>query len=296
MPESSFDLQGPASRLRRRLADPKINRSMGAHDVLSALLMEEGGLELVFLGGFGTTASLLGLPDLSFLGLSEMADAIRRTTARVQVPVIADADTGYGDLHQVARCVNEFERAGAAGLILEDQVFPKRCGHFDEQSVIPAEEMVLKLRTAANSKTDEDFLLVARTDARSVYGIDEAMRRIETYLDAGADIAFIEAPRSIEEIETVAKRIQAPKLINMLSFGKTPILKAEELEQLGFDIVVAPIETLLVAVQAIRETIRTFRDTGSSEGSYERMVSFDEIRKILGVDEQLQTGRASSDD
>src|SRR5271166_3507380 len=183
-------------RLRQLLQGPAIIRSLGAHDVFTARLIEAAGLETVFIGGFGTSASLLGLPDVGLLTLTEMADAVRRMSQRVSIPVVADGDTGHGDLHNVVRTVREFERAGAAGVLLEDQVAPKRCGHFRGKQVIPAAEMVLKLRAAVDARRDPNFVLVARTDARAVNGIEEAIARANRYALAGADVCFIEAPES----------------------------------------------------------------------------------------------------
>ncbi|MFY9984523.1 MAG: isocitrate lyase/PEP mutase family protein [Chthoniobacterales bacterium] len=161
-------------RLRELLNQPGIIRSLGAHDVFTALIVEQAGFETVFIGGFGTSASLLGLPDLNFLTMSEMADAVRRMAARVHIPVIADGDTGYGDLHNVQRTVEAFEAAGASGILLEDQVMPKRCGHFANKRVIPTEEMVLKIKAAVKAKSDPDFVIFARTDARQMNGLDDA--------------------------------------------------------------------------------------------------------------------------
>src|SRR5437764_4316731 len=166
-----------ARRLRELLARPGVIRSLGAHDVLTARLVEAAGLETVFLGGFGTSASLLGLPDVGLVTLTEMADAVRRMAGRVSIPVVADGDTGHGDLHNVARTVREFERAGAAGILLEDQVTPKRCGHFEGKALIPSEEMVFKLRAALDARRDPDFVLIARTDARAVNGYEAAVGR-----------------------------------------------------------------------------------------------------------------------
>src|SRR6266478_673710 len=174
--------------LRQLLNSPTIIRSLGAHDVFTARLVEAAGLETVFLGGFGTSASLLGLPDVGFITLTEMADAVRRMAERVAIPVVADGDTGHRDLHNVARTVREFERAGAAGVLLEDQVTPKRCGHFEGKQVIPAGEMVLKLKAALDARRDRDFVIVARTDARAVEGIDAAIARASRYGEAGADV------------------------------------------------------------------------------------------------------------
>src|SRR3989441_5322343 len=214
---------GPA-RIRQLLAQPGIIRSLGAHDVFTALIVEQAGFETVFIGGFGTSASLLGLPDVGFLTLTEMADAVRRMAQRVAIPVVADGDTGHGDLHNVVRTVREFEQAGAAGILLEDQVTPKRCGHFQGKQVIAAEEMVLKLRAALDARRDPDFVIVARTDARAVEGIDAAISRVNHYGAAGADVCFIEAPQTREELERIPREVAKPLLVNMLTGGVTPIL------------------------------------------------------------------------
>ncbi len=195
----------PARKLRDLLAAPGVIRSLGAHDVFTARLVEAAGLETVFIGGFGTAASLLGLPDVGLLTLTEMADAVRRMAARVAIPVVADGDTGHGDLHNVARTVREFERAGAAGALLEDQVTPKRCGHFEGKQVIPAAEMVLKLRAALDARRDPDFVIVARTDARAVEGLASAVERANRYGEAGADVCFIEAPQGRDELERIPR-------------------------------------------------------------------------------------------
>ncbi|MGH8510263.1 MAG: isocitrate lyase/PEP mutase family protein [Gammaproteobacteria bacterium] len=280
-------IQTPARRIRELLAKPGIIRSLGAHDVLTAVLIEQAGFESVFIGGFGTSASLYGLPDLNFLGMIEMADAVRRMAQRVAIPVIADGDTGHGDLHNVMRCISEFETVGAAGIILEDQVFPKRCGHFEGKQVISAEEMVLKFKAAVRARNDADFLFIARTDAREANGLDDAIDRINRYCDAGADVAFIEAPLSLAELETICRRVPYPKFVNMLAFGKTPILGVRDLEQMGFKMVVAPIDSVLLVAKAMREMAEVFARDGHTQALAEKMVGFDEIKKILGVREWL---------
>ncbi|MDQ3565182.1 MAG: oxaloacetate decarboxylase [Pseudomonadota bacterium] len=279
--------QPPTRRIRELLAKPGIIRSLGAHDVLTAVLIEQAGFESVFIGGFGTSASLYGLPDLNFLGMSEMADAVRRMAQRVAIPVIADGDTGHGDLHNVMRCISEFETAGAAGIILEDQVFPKRCGHFEGKQVIPAQEMVLKFKAAVRARYDADFLFIARTDAREPDGLDDAIDRINRYCDAGADVAFIEAPLSLAELETICRRVPYPKFVNMLAFGKTPLLGVRDLEQMGFKIMVAPIDSVLLTAKAMREMAQVFARDGHTRALAEKMVGFDEIKSILGVREYL---------
>lgn len=279
--------QPPTRRIRELLAKPGIIRSLGAHDVLTAVLIEQAGFESVFIGGFGTSASLYGLPDLNFLGMSEMADAVRRMAQRVSIPVIADGDTGHGDLHNVMRCVSEFETAGAAGIILEDQAFPKRCGHFEGKQVIPAQEMVLKFKAAVRARYDADFLFIARTDAREANGLDDAIDRINRYCDAGADVAFIEAPLSLAELETICRRVPYPKFVNMLAFGKTPILSVTDLEQMGFKIMVAPIDSVLLTAKAMREMAEIFARDGHTQALAEKMAGFDQIKSILGVREFL---------
>jgi 2-methylisocitrate lyase-like PEP mutase family enzyme len=274
-------------RLRELLARPAAIRSLGAHDVFAARLIEAAGLETVFLGGFGTAASLLGLPDVGLLTLTEMADAVRRMARRVAIPVIADGDTGHGDLHNVVRTVREFESAGAAGIILEDQVTPKRCGHFQGKQLIPAPEMVLKLRAARDARRDQALVLVARTDARAVEGIDAAIDRANRYREAGADVCFIEAPESRAELERIPREVNAPLLVNMLSGGVTPILPVEELERLGYRLIVCPIESLLVCATAVRRLIDALLRRGRADLPAEEMMTFAEVKALLGLDEVL---------
>jgi 2-methylisocitrate lyase-like PEP mutase family enzyme len=276
-----------AAQMRELMEKPGVISTLGAHDVLTAVMVEQCGFDSVFIGGFGTSASLYGLPDLNFLGMSEMVDATRRMTHRVSIPVIADADTGHGDLHNVMRCVNEFEGSGAAGIILEDQVFPKRCGHFGGKEVIPADEMLMKFKAAVAARQNPDFIFIARTDSRETDGLDDAIDRINRYCDAGADVAFIEAPLSIEELEEICKRVEYPKLVNMLALGKTPILSTEELEQMGFKIVVAPIDSVLMTAHCMREMAEVFKREGHTKSLEDKMVGFDEVKDILGLDEHL---------
>ncbi len=277
---------GPA-QLRELLSKSGIVRTIGAHDVLTALLVEQAGFETVFIGGFGTSASLLGLPDVGFLTLTEMAGAVHRMAARVTIPVIADGDTGHGEIHNVVRTIEEFESAGASGILLEDQVEPKRCGHFEGKKVISSEDMVLKLRSALQARSNPDFVIIARTDAAVVHGLADAIDRANRYGDTGADIVFIEAPRSIDELERIAREVRFPMLVNMLTGGKTPILPAQQLAQMGFKIVVYPIDSLLVSVRAIRLLLEELKREGRVDSSTGLGVSFDEIKGILGLDEVL---------
>ncbi|MCK5667529.1 MAG: isocitrate lyase/PEP mutase family protein [Gammaproteobacteria bacterium] len=274
-------------QLRELLEAPGIIEMPGAHDTLTAVVIEQTGFESVFISGFGVSASLYGYPDLNFVSLNEMVAATRRMAHRVSIPVLADADTGHGDLHNVMHCVTEFEGAGAAGIILEDQVFPKRCGHFGGKEVIPAEEMVLKLKAAVNARSDQDFVIVARTDTREPNGLEDAIDRINRYCDAGADIAFIEAPLSVEELEEICRRVEYPKFANMLVFGKTPILSAVELEELGFKIVVASIDSGLIEAKIMREMAEVFKRDGHTRAMVDMTVNLDEFKEMLGVNEFL---------
>jgi 2-methylisocitrate lyase-like PEP mutase family enzyme len=277
----------PTRRLRELLGGPGVIRSLGAHDVFTARLIEAAGLETVFIGGFGASASLLGLPDVGLLTLTEMADAVRRMAQRVAIPVVADGDTGHGDVHNVARTVREFEAAGAAGILLEDQVSPKRCGHFQGKQVIPAGEMVLKFKAALDARRDPDFVIVARTDARAVEGIQSAIDRANCYAEAGADVCFIEAPQTRHELEQIPRQVEHPLLVNMLTGGVTPILPVDELGRLGYKIVVCPIESLLVTAAAMQRLIQALLSRGRVDQGPAEMMTFDQIKKVLGLDEVL---------
>lgn len=279
--------KNPARVLRELIERPGIVCSLGAHDVLSALMIEQAGYETVFMGGFGTSASIAGYPDINFLNMMEMVDASRRMAQRLSIPVIADADTGHGDLHNIMRCVEGFEMSGAAGIILEDQAFPKRCGHFGGNQVIEADEMVTKFKAADAARNNPDFVFIARTDSRGTHNLDEAIDRVNRYIDAGADVAFIEAPLSVDELETICKRVEAPKLVNMLSFGKTPILTAKELEEMGFKFLVSPIDSVLLTAKVVREMAEVFKRDGHTKSLADDMVGFDEIKEILGLPEYL---------
>lgn len=276
-------------QLRQLLARPGIIRSLAPHDAFTARVMEQAGIELLFLGGFGASASGFGLPDLSLLGLAEMTEAARKMIAAVSVPVIVDGDTGHGGIANVIRTVREFERAGAAGMLLEDQVFPKRCGHFTGKQVVPVDEMLAKLDAALQARRDRDFVIIARTDARAVEGLDAAIDRANRYAACGADVCFVEAPQSREELELIARSIAKPQLANMLVGGATPIFSADELAAMGFKIVVSPVESLAITGFAVRELARAMLDHGRVDGLADRMFSFAELKQVLAVDDYLQS-------
>ncbi len=274
-------------QFRELLEKPGVICTMGAHDTLTAVMIEQVGFESVFISGFGASASLYGLPDLNFVSLNEMVAATRRMAHRVSIPVLADADTGHGDLHNAMHCVAEFEGTGAAGIILEDQIFPKRCGHFGGKEVISAEEMVIKIKAAVSARNDPDFVIVARTDAREPNSLDDAIDRVNRYCDAGADIAFVEAPLSVEELEQICRRVEYPKLANMLVFGKTPILSAAELENLGFKIVVASIDSGLIEAKIMRQMAEAFKRDGHTKAMQDMTIDLNEFKEVLGVDKFL---------
>ncbi|MGZ0167012.1 MAG: isocitrate lyase/PEP mutase family protein [Planctomycetales bacterium] len=271
-------------RLRQMLAGEKIIRSFAPHDVFTARILEDAGIELLFLGGFGVSASVLGVPDVGLTTLTEMTEAIRRMADRLTVPLIADGDTGHGDLHNVARTVRDFEWAGASGMLLEDQVAPKRCGHFSGKQVIPADEMLDKLKTALDTRNDPDFVIIARTDARAVEGVDSAIERANRYGEAGADVCFVEAPQSADELARVARDVPFPQLANMLPGGVTPILPADELQQLGFRIVVDPVGTLLATGHVVRQLAEAMLNEGRVDHLSSQMLGFDEVKQLLGLD------------
>ncbi len=277
----------PQKQLRELLARPGLVRSLAPHDAFTARICAQAGIELLFLGGFGASASGFGLPDLGLLGLSEMAEAARRIAAAVSVPLIVDGDTGYGSAANVVRTVQEFERAGAAGMLLEDQVFPKRCGHFAGKAVIPVDEMLTKLQAALDARRDPDFVIIARTDARAIEGLEAALERAHRYAEAGADVCFVEAPQSREELARIGREGRAPQLANMLTGGATPILPADELERLGFKIAVAPIETLSVAGFAVRKLAQAMLKEGRVDQLADDMLSFTELKDVLGVSDWL---------
>ena len=269
-----------AAQLRRLIEFPGIVVLPGAHDVLSAKLIEQAGFPVVFTSGFGLSASTLGVPDIGLLTQTETLDRVRRIVDAVSVPVVADMDTGYGNPLNVVRTVQECISLGVAGIILEDQLWPKKCGHMEGKSVIPMEEQVEKLRAAVYAKGDEDLVIIGRTDAHAPLGLEEAIRRGQSYAEAGADVIFIEAPESVQDLKAVAAAFETPLLANMIEGGKTPFLSAPELQKLGFKLVLYPLSGLFAATKAIQEMARHLKQTGST-GGYDRMVSFQEFEEVI---------------
>jgi 2-methylisocitrate lyase-like PEP mutase family enzyme len=276
----------PRATFRRLLAAGTPIVAPGAYDVLSARLIEAAGFDVVYVTGFGSAASLLGRPDVGLLGLGEMADQVRRVVGGVDVPVVADADTGYGNAINVIRTVQEYERAGVAALHLEDQVLPKRCGHMENKAVVTAAEMVGKIRAAVDARRDPDLVLIARTDARAVEGVDAAIARAGAYRDAGADMLFVEALRDVDEITTVAKELAGvPLVFNWAEGGKTPPLPLGQIADLGFALIICPITTLLSATAAITAALATLRRDGTPVHLVGEMPAFGDFLATIGLPE-----------
>ena len=255
--------------LRARLQSGKILVAPGAYDALTARLLEQAGFEAVYRGGYAASAAAFALPDLGITTLTDMVDHARRMTSAITVPVIADADTGYGEVPQVIHTVHELERAGVAAIQFEDQVFPKRCGHMEGKKVIPAEEMVVKVRAALDARRNPETVIIARSDAT-----------------AGADVIFIDAPTSEDDLKAIAAGgINAVLMVNISEYGKTPDLGAQRFEELGFGLVIYPSSTLFAAAQSTKELAAALMAEGSTVSSVPRMMPFDEINDILGKDE-----------
>ena len=278
----------PGATLRAALAGPAPLLAPGAYDGLSARLVEQAGFDAVYMTGFGTTASLIGRPDVGLLTGSEMVDNARRIVSAVDLPVIADADTGYGNAINVLRTVQLFEQAGVAGLQLEDQVAPKKCGHMSGKAVIETAEMVGKLEAAVAARRDPDLVLIARTDAVAVSGIDDAIARGRAYAAAGADVLFVEAPTSTDDIARVAGELAgvAPLVFNWAEGGRTPPLPLSRLTELGFSLVIYPIGTLLAATAGMRSLLATLRADGVP--SLDGLPAFDEFTDLVGLPEVQQ--------
>ena len=259
----------------------------GAYDGISARLVERTGFPAVYMSGYGTSASRLGLPDLGYAGLAEMADHARNLATAVTVPLIADADTGYGNALSVRRTVQAYEAAGVAALHIEDQVAPKRCGHLSGHQIIPRGEFAGKIRAAADARTDPDLMIIARTDAISAMDFDEALRRGEAAAKAGADMLFIEAPRDEEQVRRVAGAFDTPLLYNYAPGGRSPLLPFSRLRELGFAVILLPIDALLVGVRAIAEFLVQVKQRDDVLALADRYMPFGDFNRLIGAVEQM---------
>lgn len=280
--------------VRRRLHELVSRRQglvvPGAYDCVSARLVERAGFQAVYMTGYGTSASRLGLPDLGFAGLFEMADHARNMASAVSIPLIADADTGYGNALNARRTVQLYEGAGVAALHLEDQALPKRCGHLSGKQVIAREEFAQKIRAAVEARSDPDLLVIARTDAIAVTGFDDALRRGEAAVKAGADLLFVEAPTTEEQIETVARSFDTPLLFNYAPGGRSPLLPFRRLRELRYALILLPVDTLFVAVRAIQQFLAGVRAQDDVLAFADRYIPFADFNELIGVGEQMALG------
>jgi len=273
------------TKLKRMIREPGLAVLPGVADALNARLVQAEGFEAIYMTGAGTSASRLGMPDVGLLSMNEMADNAARIADASGLPLLADADTGWGGPLNVRRAVRAYESAGVAGLHIEDQEWPKRCGHLAGKAVIPQEEMVAKIKAAVDARRDGDFQIVARTDALAVEGWDAMLERAHAFEDAGADVLFLEAMTTMEQLAEAPKLFKAPLLYNMASSGKTPFLPTEEIEALGFGVVIYPNFVVLAAIPAIRRTLRHLKQTGDVAALVNDLVTFKEFFDLMGMDE-----------
>ncbi|VAW12385.1 Methylisocitrate lyase [hydrothermal vent metagenome] len=268
---------------KQLINDPEILLLPGIHDVLSARIGEAAGFKAMTGGGYSASATLIGQPDTSQLSLTEMADHYSRICDCIEVPFFGDGDTGFGNVTNVARTVRAYERAGLAGMFIEDQVFPKRCGHMAGKDVIPAAEMIAKLKAALDARRDPDFVIMARTDANAVNGLDDALERMALYREAGADLLFVEAPRNIDEMRRICTELNGPNLANMIEGGATPVLPLDELARIGFAAVTYPVAATFVVAKAMQAFMAHMAKHGTSLGFDPEMLRFDQFNEIIGL-------------
>ena len=278
------------SRLRTLFASGRITVAPGAFDGLSARLVAQAGFPAVYASG-GAIARSAGVPDLGLVSMSAIVDRLASMADVVEVPIIADADTGYGNALNAQAAARAFERAGVAAFHLEDQTFPKKCGHYDDKNVVPAVEMVGKLKAVRDALHDPDFVVIARTDALAVEGFAAALDRASSYLEAGADMIFVEAPTSEAEIAEIARRLPGLKLINMFAGGKTPLLPVSRLQALGYHVVIIPSDTQRAAIKAMQRVLEAIARDGSAASMAADMVSFQEREAVVGTEGVLEQGR-----
>ncbi len=252
----------------------------GAYDPISAMLVEQAGYEAVYLTGGGFSRAN-GRPDLGLLTMTEIVAFVSRVCDSVTIPVIADLDNGYGNALMVARAVREFEKAGASAFHIEDQVLPKKCGHYDGKELVSVEEMVGKISAAVDARQDDDLVIIARSDARAVEGLDRAIERMTRYLEAGADLGFVEAPQTIDELQEITRREPRAAMANIFEGGKTPFVPADKLTEWGYRLAIYPSQTQRAAIWAMRATLEAMTDSGSAQAMAERMITFAEREEIV---------------
>lgn len=275
-----------ADQVREFLGKKRVLVMPGVYDCLSAKIAAQSGFEVIFITGYSLSATLLGEPDFGLLTQTEMLSAAQRICGLVETPVIVDADTGYGNAINVIRTVKELIRAGAAGMFLEDQVWPKRCGHMKGKQVIPLEEHLKKLKAAMEARDSGDLYIVARTDARQSLGLQEAIRRGIALKEAGADAVFIEAPENRDEMREIARNVPGPLVANMIERGVTPLMGPEELRDLGFELIVWPLAPLYASAKALQEVYSTLRQKGTTRDILDRLIPFNEFHEIVGLEQK----------
>jgi 2-methylisocitrate lyase-like PEP mutase family enzyme len=276
------------TRLRALIARKKLILAPGVADAMTARVVAKEGYEALYMTGSGTAAVRLGLPDVGLLTMSEMVDNAERIADAAEIPLVADADTGYGNPLNVMRTIRAYERAGVAAIHMEDQEWPKRCGHFAGKAVIPVEEMVAKIKAATDARHDPDFMIIARTDAYSVEGYNAAMERAARYVEAGADMIFVEELRTVEQLAEVPRRFAVPALYNMGGSGKTPFLTAAQIEELGFSLVIYPNFIMRAAIAAVQNVLRELKSSGSLEEVLKNISGYDERHELLKLPEMIE--------
>jgi len=275
------------TKFRQLLNQPGIIQAPGSYDCLTAKLIQQAGFPAVYMTGAGTSVAQLGYPDLGLATMTDMIANAASITDILDVPLIADADTGYGGILNVRRTVRQYERAGVAAIHIEDQEMPKRCGHLDDKKVVSTEDMVQKIRAAVDARTDDDFTIIVRTDSIAVTGWEDAMVRCEEYIKAGADALFVEALRTPEEVEQVGKNISVPLLYNFVESGKSPLLSAADLEKFGFKIVIYPASALLAVTRVVEKIMAQLKETGTTAHLIDDMVSLEACFEVVGLSEML---------
>ena len=270
--------------LAQRLKQPGLISAPGVFDMVSAKIADGMGFDALYMTGFGVVASHLGLPDAGLATFSDMAGRVRQIAGGTRTPLIADGDTGYGGLLNVDFTVRGYESAGAQAIQIEDQEFPKKCGHTPGRRVVPVEDAVRKIKVAAAARSSKDFLIIARTDARTAHGLDEALRRAEAFLKAGADILFVESPESVEEMQTIGRTFDVPLLANMVESGRTPVLTRQQLEEIGYRIAIFPVSGLLAMGAALRSVYGEIQAHGSTVDWPGEMDTLDRMARLMGFE------------
>jgi 2,3-dimethylmalate lyase len=267
----------PAARLRERLAQPGVLVVPGVYDAVGARLVERAGFECTYLTGAGVSMAAMGMPDIGLASFGEVLERLTVIADATSLPVIADGDTGYGGILNVVRTVKDFERRGASGIQLEDQVFPKRCGHEAKRRCVPIEEMVAKIKAAQDARADDDFVVIARTDARMSEGIDRAIERSIAYAEAGADVCFVESPESVDDMRRVTAEVPAPTMANMVEGGRTPLLSRAELDDIGYDLTIFPNSILRLVCRQVERFLAHFHETGETSSVLDDMYNHKEL-------------------